>query len=617
VQLHPIDVGIIVAYLVAIVVAGLVVSRRAGKDIESYFLGGKSIPWYYLGVANASGMFDITGTMWMVAILFLYGAKSAWIPWLWPTFNQIFLMVYLSVWLRRSNVMTGAAWIRTRFGDSLGGELSHLSVVVFALVSVVAFLAYAFEGIGKFAVLFFPWDLSPNEYALIFMGITTLYVIAGGMYSVVVTDLLQFGILTVASVLVAGVAMATVSPQTIAAVVPEGWSNIFFGWRLNLDWRALSSQAESAAAEGGYSLFGAFFMMILFKGILNSMAGPNPNYDMQKILSTRTPKEAALMSFCSSAVLFVPRYLLIAGAVVLALACYQAEPEMFPAKPGGGFDFEYILPYIISHKLSAGLVGLTLAGLLAAFMSTFDCTVNSGASYVVNDIYKRYVNPRASERRYVYFSYLSSIGLVIVGIAFGFFVESIDGILKWITTGLGAGYIASNVLKWYWWRFNGHGYFAGMMSGIVVASFCEQAVGRLLPGWCAWFAEVSDNFPLVVALFPVVLLVSTAAAVGTSLLTAPDDEAVLAEFYRRVRPWGFWGPIHDKVVREHPEFQRNTDFARDMVNVAVGIVWQMGLIAMPIYLVLRNYPALGVSIAVIVATSVFLKFNWYNKLEEQ
>lgn len=613
-QLHPVDIGIIAVYLVAVVAAGLAISRRASKNIDAYFLGGKSIPWYYLGVANASGMFDITGTSWMVVILFLYGLKSVWIPWLWPTFNQIFLMVYLSVWLRRSNVMTGAAWIRTRFGDRTGGELSHVSVVIFALVSVVAFQAYAFRPIGTFAVTFFRWGLSPNEYALIFTGLTTLYVIAGGMFSVVVTDLLQFGIMVVACVLVAAAAMTQVSPETIASAVPSGWSDIFFGWNLNLDWGSRFAPAAGAVHSEGYSLFGAFFMMILFKGILNSMAGPNPNYDMQKILSTRNAKEAALMSFCSSAVLFVPRYLLVAGIAVLALACYATEPNMIPIVDEK-HDFEYILPYVIGHKLGPGLAGLTLAGLLAAFMSTFSSTVNAGASYVVNDIYKRYLRRDASPQHYVRASYVASILVVVVGIGFGLYVESIDSILKWITVGLGSGYIASNVLKWYWWRFNGHGYFAGMIVGILAATACEKALVRALPDWCNWFADKTDHFPLVIALFPVVLLASAVAAVATSLMTAPDEEKVLKDFYRQVRPWGFWGPIHRKVVEEQPDFRKNTNFARDMVNVGVGIVWQMGLIVLPIYVVLRQFTGLGLSLALVVATSLFLKINWYDKLE--
>ncbi|MEM9527312.1 MAG: sodium:solute symporter, partial [Bacteroidota bacterium] len=99
-NLHPIDIGIIILYIIATVVIGFWISKRASRSMESYFLGGNEIPWYYLGLSNASGMFDISGTMWMVGLLFLYGLKSVFIPWLWPVFNQIFLMVFLSVWLR-------------------------------------------------------------------------------------------------------------------------------------------------------------------------------------------------------------------------------------------------------------------------------------------------------------------------------------------------------------------------------------------------------------------------------------------------------------------------------------------------------------------------------------
>src|SRR5690625_822683 len=105
-QLALIDILIILSYFAATLLIGFWISRRASKNIESYFLGGNKLPWYYLGISNASGMFDISGTMWLVFLLFVYGLTSIYIPWLWPVFNQIFLMVFLSIWLRRSGVMT-------------------------------------------------------------------------------------------------------------------------------------------------------------------------------------------------------------------------------------------------------------------------------------------------------------------------------------------------------------------------------------------------------------------------------------------------------------------------------------------------------------------------------
>ena len=158
-KLHTTDLLIICAYLIAMIVIGLILKKRAAQNMDSYFLGGKSLPFYMLGLSNASGMFDITGTMLMVYWAFAYGFKSLWIPWLWPVFNQIFLMVYLSVWLRRSNVLTGAEWIKTRFGKGKGSTLSHTIVIIFALLSVLGFLSYGFIGIGKFMEIFIPWEV--------------------------------------------------------------------------------------------------------------------------------------------------------------------------------------------------------------------------------------------------------------------------------------------------------------------------------------------------------------------------------------------------------------------------------------------------------------------------
>jgi len=214
------------------------------------------MPWYLLGLSNASGMFDITGTMWMVAILFVYGVKSTLLPWLWPVWNQVFLMIFLAVWLRRSNVLTGAEWLKTRFGDGRGSRLSHISVVVFALIAVIGFIAYAFEGIGKFAVMFLPWDLgtyiggteisSEHMYALIIMGITTLYVVKGGMFSVVITEVLQFIVMTIACIIIGVIAMNLVSADQIDALVPEDWKSLSFGWRLDLEWTRFTDQVNDA-----------------------------------------------------------------------------------------------------------------------------------------------------------------------------------------------------------------------------------------------------------------------------------------------------------------------------------------------------------------------------------
>jgi len=599
VHLHTIDIVIICSFLLLSVLVGSWVSKRASRDTHSYFLGGNVMPWYVLGVSDASGMFDIAGTMWLVYILFIYGLKSVWIPWVWPVFNQIFLMVFLSAWLRRSNAVTGAAWIETRFGKGKGAQLSHLIVVIFALVSVVGFLSYAFKGIGKFATEFLPWNLSPNQYALILMTITAFYVVKGGMFSVVITEVIQFFILATSSIVLGIIAMSRVTPEMLHKAVPAGWDNPFFGWRLDLDWLPLIESVNAKIAADGYSMFGIFFMMLLFKGFLVSAAGPAPNYDMQRILSTRSPKEASLMNMWVNVVLIFPRYFMITGLTVLALVFYSDTVRSM----GSNIDFEMILPEALARFVPAGLLGLLIAGLLAAFMSNFAATVNAAPPYIVNDIYRRFINPHASEKTYVRMSYAASLGVVVLGVTVGWFVDSINQVIQWITAALWGGYTASNVLKWYWWRFNGFGYFWGMVTGIGASLLLAAAQALSLTGISALNA------------FPLILLVSLVGCFAGTLLTPAEDDEVLMAFYRKVRPWGFWGPVLAKVKAEDPAFEPNGDFWRDMFNVVVGITWQTSLVLVPILLVIRKWNALMIAGAVVAACSVILKLTWYDNLD--
>ncbi|WP_102795940.1 sodium:solute symporter family protein [Bowmanella denitrificans] len=616
-QIAAVDMAIILIYLVAIIGIGFYLKRRAAQNLQAYYQGGKTLPWYMLGLSNASGMFDISGTMWLVTLCFVYGMKSIWIPWLWPVFNQVILMVYLSVWLRRSNVLTGAEWIRTRFGDGTGGRLSHMIVVVFALISVLGFLAYGFVGVGKFIEIFLPWEAVsaylpftlapeyvPHFYGIVFTSIATLYVMLGGMMSIVWADVLQFSIMTFAALAIGIIAITQVSPQTLQAAVPPGWDNPFFGWTLDLDWTGLIVEVNDKILSDGYSLFSIFVMMMLFKGILVSAAGPAPNYDMQKILSTRSPREGALMSGFVSVALMPIRYFMIAGFTVLAVVYY----DRLDLVSGGQLDFENILPSAILEFAPVGIMGLLLAGLIAAFMSTFASTVNAAPAYLVNDIYRRYINPDASNRSLIHASYLCSVAVVVVSTLIGLYVESINSVLQWLVSGLWGGYVVSNVLKWYWWRLNGHGYFWGMLAGIVCALLLPPVVARLMP------QLASDILPLYV--FPVMLVISAIACIFTSLATPAEDPQLLQRFYRQVNPWGFWGPVRRAVQQQQPDFVANPNFKRDMFNILVGVITQTSLVALPIFVVIQQWQSSLTCLLVLVISALVLKKSWYDKLTD-
>jgi len=615
--LTAIDGLIVAAYLVATLVIALAVRRRAAQSIDSYYLGNKKMPWYLLCLSDASGMFDISGTMWLTTLLFVYGLKSIWLPWLWPVFNQIFLMAFLAIWLRRSNVRSGAEWILFRFGEGAGSRLSHLSVVVFALFCVIGFLVYAFVGIGKFMELFIPWEavspllgglqvdpaLVPDIYAIVFTGLVTLYVVLGGMPGIVWTDVLQFSIMTIAAIFIAGLAMTLTTPEQVAAATPGGWTDPFFGWTLDLDWSAIQPEVASKIAADGFGLFTALFMMMIFSGILKSAAGPAPSYDMQRVLAARSPRDAAKITGFVSVVLMPIRYLMIAGFTVLALVFV----DRLDLVSGGQVDYESILPAAIQSFAPAGMRGLIVTGLLAAFMATFASSLNAAPLYVVNDIYRRYVNPSASQRTLVGMSYAVSILVVLISMGIGLFVASINNALQWIVSGLWGGYTVSNVIKWYWWRFNGQGYFAGMVAGMACAMTFPFLFGPLLP-------NAGSILPLY--LFPLVILVAGAVAVAVSLKTPATDMDVLKTCYDRVRPWGFWRPVHDALALERPGLQPNRNFPRDVFNILVGTIVQTSVVAVPVYLVLKDFGSLLVALAIFTTGALILWRTWYRRLED-
>jgi Na+/proline symporter len=604
-QLTIYDILIICLYLASTVIIGLALRRRAQKSKQNYLLGGNRLPWYLLGLSNASGMFDISGTMWLVTILFVYGLKSVWLPWLWPVFNQIFLMVFLSMWLRRSNVTTGAEWIGTRFGFGGGARLSHKVVVIFALIMGLGYLAYGFIGLGKFVEIFLPWEVvSPyvpfevapeyvaHVYGIVFTIFAVLYALLGGMMSIVWADLIQYIIMALSSIVIGIIAMNAMAANEF--LVPDGWKSPFFGWNLDLDWSGIVAEVNRKITEDGFSLFSVLFMMMVFKGILVSMAGPAPTYDMQKILSSKSPREAALMSGSVSVILMPIRYFMIAGFAVLGIIYYD-KLDLIVA---GSIDFEQILPSAINEFVPVGFMGLLLAGLLAAFMSTFAGTLNATQAYIVNDIYLKYINPKASNIKIKSINYIAGLTMVTISIIFGFYAKDVNDVLQWIVSGLYGSYVAANVLKWYWWRFNGHGFFWGMVGGLIPA----LSFRYIFPG-------VLDLYT-----FPLMLLIAVTGCILGTYLAPPVDEEVLKKFYKNVRPWGFWKPIHDKVIAEDPDFKRNKDFKRDMFNVVIGTIWQTALVIFPIYIVLLEGVPTIISIAIAVICTLILKKTWWDKL---
>ena len=606
IKLEFIDIAIVVAYLATMVALGFWFRRKAKADKESYLLGSRSLPWYMLGLSDASDMFDISGTMWMVALCFIYGMKSIWLPWLWPVFNQVIMMMFISKWLRRSNASTGAEWLATRFGlTGKGTSGSHNIVVAFAVISCLGFLAYGFVGLGKFIEIFLPYSAIsqylpfsvPQHYVAHFYGIVftvfaMFYSILGGMHGIVLGDFIKYMIMTVACVSIAIIAVGHLHSSQLK--VPEGWTSPFFGLEIGMSWQGINQDAAYQLENDKFGLFGIFFMMMLFKGVFASLAGPAPTYDMQKILSTRSPKDASKMSGLVSVILLPIRYSMIIGITVLGILKYN----QLDLKTSNGIDFEKVLPSTINNFLPPGILGITLTGLLGAFMGTFSGTLNAAQAYIVNDIYLKYINPTASNKRIISMNYLVGVLVVITGIILGLFATDVNSILQWIVGALYGGYIAANLLKWYWWRFNANGFFYGMMSGIIAALI---------------FPYVLSGLPLYN--WPLLFLISLIGCLAGTYSAPPTDLAVLKKFYYTVRPWGFWKPIHELVILDDPGFQPNRKFRLDMFNVVLGVIAQLCLTILPMYLVLWLKLPLLATIALLSVCILILKRTWWDKLE--
>jgi solute:Na+ symporter, SSS family len=608
-NLGLLDTSIIIGYIVITFLIGFWISKKASKGIKSYFLGDNEIKWWMLGFSNGSGMFDVSGAAWMVSMVFIYGVNVYWQQWAWPVWNQVFLMMFLSVWLRRSNVMTGAEWIHFRFGYDRGAKASHIITVVFAVMVAVAFIAYMTVGVGIFASAILPWNLSTtvagihisnaHAYAFIIIILTSVYSVKGGMYSVVATELIQYFIMIASCILITYFAFILVDESTIKNFFPNGWNELRVKLKVDLNWNAKWPAINKVIDDSGFRSFALVFGMMAFKGVWASLAGPLPSYDMQRILSTKSAKEAVKMNAFTMLILYLPLYLLVASILVLGIHYFSIDEMSKNGSPNLGA----LLGMVIA-QLPAGAKGLIMAGMLAAFMSTFSAFVNSGPAYIVNDIYKRYLKPNATPKQYINISYIASATIVLIGLGIGLFMQNVETMFDIITGGLYAGFVVPNVLKWVWWRLNGWGYFAGMLTGTLTSLF-----------FIFMWKELSGGQHIVMS-FPYNMVLSLTAAIVVSYITKKQDQVSLANFYEKTNPWGWWKPVQHWVIKQNSLFIPNQNFLIDLVNVVLGIVWQMTLIVMPIYFVIREYSSAMWLLLLCVGSMVALKFTWYDRVKK-
>lgn len=585
--MSSVDYYIILIYFAVVIGLGFWYQKRASQSLGAYFLGGKNIHWLALAMSGSVSNFDITGTMWIISILYVLGMKSMWHHWMWGFLMGAFFLSYMGKWVRRSNVMTAAEWMKTRFGSGSGGKLARTAYALMAVITLASFVGYAYQGIGKFASVYIPlesladhtsmtWlqnlltEHEPGLLAVLIIGITTLYVVLGGLYSVVVTDVIQTIILTLGSFLIAFIAWSKLTPELLSKL-PGSWTSLGVPWRIE-------EFAGIQSAE--FELFGALVIVWVLKGLLLNAGGPAQMYDFQRFLAARDSRDAAKVGAAWSFFLIV-RWAMATGIVLLALTGVA-----------GVTDSEKVMPLVLLEFLPIGLRGIVIAGLLAAFMSTFSSTVNSGASFIVRDLWQPYFCPDASDRQSVRCSYIATVALVLIGLGIGTQAESIAQIWSWMMMALGAGMVVPNVLRWYWWRMNGWGYALGTLGGILLSLI----------------ALFFKGMP-VYHVFPLICLASLVVSIVTSLATPAVERDVLIRFYRSVRPFGCWKPIANLSAERSSS--RSESVSLTFLNVVLGMIAITGLYLFPMYLVGHWYVRSAMWFVLAGASIVILRYTWY------
>lgn len=578
--MYQIDNIILIAYFVIILGIGLCISNRARKSLDGYFLGGKKLPWYILGISGMASFIDIAGTAFQVAFFFMLGAKGFWVGFQGNACLLLaFLMIFMGKWLNRSGVMTNAELIVLRFGKGKTGQIARIVTVVSILVIVLAFLGYFFVGSTKILPDYIPFFSDPRMTALFFFVVVALITMLSGFQGVVFTDLLQSALILGLIVFVGIKAYNTITPEYVSSFASVEWTQFFpAGW----NW-----QQSLPEAYASMNPLGILLVFWIIANLLQGFALPIDAWTSQRYYAARNERESSLIA-CQWIALYSLRFVLMAGMGILAvgIAGQIADPEMALSK-------------VIINLIPVGIKGVLISAIIAAALSTTNSFVNSSASYFVNDIYHPFINPDASQKQLVRVSLLTTAVLLVLGVCIGWFFGSISKIWGWITMGLLTGTLPPNILKWFWYRLNGVGYVCGVAGGVLAAIIVQM-----------FFMDEP-----VYVIFIIVFAISSVATVAGNFLGKPTDEETLKEFYTRIRPLGYWKPIK-KLVDPDLVNGAEEENRRDALLLLPALLWQVSLFYMWTALVFKQYLDAAICAVVMVTMSVLLYKYWYKKLKK-
>ena len=591
-MLHWLDYSIIVGYLVMLVAVAAWVARKASRGSEQYFLAGRKLPWWALGASGMSSNLDAAGTMTIISLIYLYGIHGFFIEMRGGVVLPIAVfLAFMGKWHQRSNVVTTGEWMLLRFGRGWQGRLARAAAAVTYVIITVGMVVFFLAAAGKFLAVFLP--LSETQCSVGMAILALGYTMVSGLYGVIWTDVFQAFLIGLGAIYVSVLAATYVTPELLAQ-----WPGAAFNQAVPRIGEGLTRTMPPSEVAGGEAAlrtsYAPFVLFLLFwagKGVLEGLGGSGGSaYMAQRFYAS--PDVPTVKKLCMLwTVLFAFRWPMVLGFAILAIHLGI-----------GDRDVERILPGVITSDLiPVGITGVLIASIFAASMSTFDSTLNAGASYVVRDLFVPLAGKaEATEKQQVAVGWIACVAIVAAGLLLQLaFAGNVLDVWVAIVIQLFPAFLIPFALRWFWSRFNGLGFTLG-----VVAGFAASFTSHFLPGPAQ--LGLPDDLGVLIqngAFTDIAILSSVGLAsllgclVGT--FAAPDTERDTARrFYDQIRPLGLWPRDWKRPDR--------TEHRRDVLRLIAALLWQTFTFMLPMLAVLQMWTPFLVLLVLWLPLLIFL-----------
>ncbi len=581
-HLDGLDWAIIISFFVIFLIIGIAVAKKSGKNSKEFFLSGRNMPWWLLGISMVATTFSADTPNLVTDIVRQNGIAGNWVWWTFLLTGMLTVFVYAKLW-RRSQVLTDLQFYEMRYSGKEAAFLRGFRAIylgVFFNVMIMASVCLAAIKIG--GVLF---DLKPWQSVLYASVVTVAYSSFGGLRGVILTDFIQFIIAMVGSVWAAYYIIN----------LPEigGLQNL-------LDHENVADKLSFLPDfNDTKSVLTLLIIPIAVQWWSVWYPGAEPGgggYIAQRMLAAKDEKNAIGATLLFNIAHYALRpwpWILIALASLVFYPQVSDIGNQFPnAVLGHDLGYSAMLT-----KLPSGLLGIVVASLIAAFMSTISTHLNWGSSYISLDFYKRFMKPEASERELVMVGRISTLVLMVISALLALVLSSALSTFS-ILLQIGAGTGLIFILRWFWWRINAYSEITGMVVSFIMALFFE-------------FTELGleDYEKLIIG-----VAITTLSWISVTLLTRPTDTKTLATFYNTVTPYGKgWNPFKKIAATQEISLKTTTDnFTIDLASMLLGVLAVYSALFSTGYFIYGNL--LGGSIlAGIALISAYFIFKFWRK----